>query len=140
MKRSINRAAAALTVAISIAGPVPAHDAERESVTPKFAHALANIPGKSMRVVEVDYAPGASSLPHTHAPSAFIYAYVLSGEVESKVNDGETRRYKAGESWFEEPGAVHSISRNASDTVPAKLLAVFVVDTDETKLTTPVKE
>ncbi|MDF0695182.1 cupin domain-containing protein [Rhizobium sp. MC63] len=140
MKRSINRAATALTVAILIAGPVPAHDAERESVTPKFAHALANIPGKSMRVVEVDYAPGASSLPHTHAPSAFIYAYVLSGEVESKVNDGETRRYKAGESWFEAPGAVHSISRNASDTVPARLLAVFVVDTDETKLTTPVKE
>ena len=140
MKRSINRAATALTVAISISGPVPAHDAERESVTPKFAHALANIPGKSMRVVEVDYAPGASSLPHTHAPSAFIYAYVLSGEVESKVNGGETRRYKAGESWFEAPGAVHSISRNASDTVPARLLAVFVVDTDETKLTTPVKE
>lgn len=140
MKRSINRAAAALTVAISLAGPAPAHDAERESVTPKFARALANIPGKSMRVVEVDYAPGASSLPHTHAASAFINAYVLSGEVESKVNDGETRRYKAGESWFEAPGAVHSISRNASDTVPAKLLAVFVVDTDEAKLTTPVKE
>ena len=56
MKRSISRAATALTVAISLAGPAPAHDAERESVTPKFAQALANIPGKSMRVVEVDYA------------------------------------------------------------------------------------
>jgi quercetin dioxygenase-like cupin family protein len=140
MKRLINRAATVLTVAISLAGPAPARDAERESVTPKFAQALTNIPGKSIRVVEVEYAPGASSLPHTHAPSAFIYAYVISGEVESKVNDGETRRYKAGESWFEAPGAVHSISRNASDTVPAKLLAVFVVDTDEAKLTTPVKE
>ncbi|RFZ86133.1 cupin domain-containing protein [Shinella sp. WSJ-2] len=139
MKQSIIRAAAAITAAISLVGPAPAHDTERESVTPKFAHALDNIPGKSLRVVEVDYAPGASSLPHTHAPSAFIYAYVLAGEVESKVNDGETHRYKAGESWFEPPGALHSISRNASDTVPAKLLAVFVVDTDDTKLTTPLK-
>jgi quercetin dioxygenase-like cupin family protein len=106
---------------------------------PLTTQAIANIPGKSIRAVEVEYAPGASSLPHTHAPSAFIYAYVLSGEVESKVNNGETRRYKAGESWFEAPGAVHSISRNASNTAPAKLLAVFVVDTDDTKLTTPVK-
>ena len=139
MKRTIIAAAAIGAITTAIAGPVPAHDAERESVTPKFGQAIANIPGKSIRVVEVDYAPGASSLTHTHATSAFIYAYVLSGEVESKVNDGETRRYKAGESWFEAPGAVHSISRNASDTVPAKLLAVFVVDTDDMKLTTPIK-
>ena len=137
MKRSINRAAAALTVAISLAGPAPAHDAERESVTPKFAHALANIPGKSKRVVEVDYAPGASSLPHTHAPSAFIYAYVLSGEVESKVNDGETRRYKAGESWFEEPGAFHRITRNASRKAPARLLVVFIAEAGESELVRP---
>ncbi|QWW70011.1 cupin domain-containing protein [Rhizobium sp. WYJ-E13] len=139
MKLRIIAAAAIGAITTAIAGPAPAHDAERETVTPKFVQAIANIPGKSIRVVEVDYAAGASSLPHTHANSAFIYAYVLSGEVESKVNDGETRRYKAGESWFEAPGAVHSISRNASNTAPAKLLAVFVVDTDDTKLTTPIK-
>ncbi len=129
MSRLIKSAAAALAIAIPLAGPVSAHDAGRESVTPTFSQAIANIPGKSMRVVEVDYAPGA----------AFIFAYVLAGEVESKVNDGEVRRYKAGESWFEAPGAMHLVSRNASKTAPAKLLAVFVVDTDETKLTTPVK-
>jgi quercetin dioxygenase-like cupin family protein len=59
--------------------------------------------------------------------------------VESKVNDGDIRRYKAGDSWFEAPGAIHAVSRNASETAPAKLLAVFVVDSSETKLTTPVK-
>src|SRR5689334_23330985 len=139
MSRLIKSAAAALAIAIPLAGPVSAHDAGRESVTPTFSQAIANIPGKSMRVVEVDYAPGASSLPHTHAASAFIFSYVLAGEVESKVNDGEVRRYKAGESWFEAPGAMHLVSRNASKTAPAKLLAVFVVDTDETKLTTPVE-
>jgi quercetin dioxygenase-like cupin family protein len=139
MKRSMNSALAALAITVSLAAPAPAHDAERESVTPKFAQAIGNIPGKIMRVVEVDYAPGAASVAHTHAPSAFVYAYVLSGEVESKVNDGDIRRYKAGDSWFEAPGAIHAVSRNASKTAPAKLLAVFVVDSSETKLTTPVK-
>ena len=56
------------------------------------------------------------------------------------MNNGETRIYRAGESWSEAPGATHSISRNASKTEPAKLLAVFVVDTDDKNLTTPVKE
>jgi quercetin dioxygenase-like cupin family protein len=56
------------------------------------------------------------------------------------VNDGETRIYKAGESWSEPPDATHSISRNASRTKPAKLLAVFVVDSGDKALTTPLSE
>jgi quercetin dioxygenase-like cupin family protein len=71
--------------------------------------------------------------------SACINAYGISGEIESKVNDGAARIYRAGESWSEPPGAVHSISRNASRTEPAKLLAVFVVDSVDKALTTPVK-
>lgn len=89
--------------------------------------------------MEVDYAPGAASAPHTHATSAFIYAYVISSAIESKVNDGEMRIYRAGEGWSEPPGATHSISRNASNTDPAKLLAVFVLATNDNPLTTPVK-
>ena len=126
--------------AIMIAGSTAAHDSRTETVTPKFDQAIPNIPGKSLVVLEVDYAPGAASPSHTHARSAFIYAYVLSGEIESKVNDGETRIYKAGEYWSEPPNASHQISRNASKSKPAKLLAVFVVDTDDKALTTPVKQ
>jgi quercetin dioxygenase-like cupin family protein len=132
-------AAACTVLALSVAGVALAHDGQAETVTPKFGQAIPNIPGKSLVAVEVDYAPGAASPPHTHAKSAFIYAYVISGEIESKVNDGETRIYKAGESWSEPPNATHSISRNPSKTTPAKLLAVFVVDTDDKALTTPVK-
>jgi len=55
------------------------------------------------------------------------------------VNDSETRVYRAGESWSEPPGALHSVSRNASQTEPARLLAVFVLNTGDTPLTTPVK-
>jgi quercetin dioxygenase-like cupin family protein len=94
---------------------------------------------KSLIAVEVYYAPDVASVPHTHAKSAFIYVYVISGAIESKVNDGEMRIYQAGESWSEPPNSSHSISRNASKTELAKLLAVFVIDTDDKALITPVK-
>ena len=110
-----------------------------ETVTTKFEHAIPNIPGKSLVSQVVDYAPGGASVPHEHAKSAFIYAYVVSGAIESQVNDGPKRVYRAGESFFEEPGSLHRVSRNASKTEPAKLLAVFVVDTNDKPLTTPVK-
>jgi quercetin dioxygenase-like cupin family protein len=132
-------ASAAASAAALVAGPASARDDPSTTVATTFDQAIPNIPGKSLIAVEVDYAPGATSPPHTHAKSAFIFAYVLSGAIESKVNDGETRIYKAGESWSEAPGARHQVSRNASMTEPAKLLAVFVVDTGDTPLATPVK-
>jgi quercetin dioxygenase-like cupin family protein len=110
-----------------------------ETVTTNFEHAIPNIPGKSLVSKVVDYAPGGASPSHAHAKSAFIYAYVVSGAIESQVNDGPKRIYRAGESFFEEPGSLHRVSRNASKTEPAKLLAVFVVDTNDKALTTPVK-
>ena len=130
---------AAVCAAVALASPASAHDGQTETVVPKFDQAIPNIPGKSLIAVEVDYAPGAASPSHTHAKSAFIFAYVLSGEIESKVNDGETRIYKAGESWSETPGARHQVSRNPSKTEPAKLLAVFVVDSGDKPLTTSIE-
>jgi quercetin dioxygenase-like cupin family protein len=130
--------AACSAVAFGVALPAAAHGAH-ETVTPNFQHALPNVPGKSLTAVVVDYAPGAASPAHKHAGSAFIYAYVVSGDIESQVDDGPKRVYHAGESFFEAPGAVHRISRNASETKPAKLLAVFVADSADKVLTTPVK-
>lgn len=124
--------------ALSVAMPAAAHG-PGETVTPHFEQAIPNIPGKSLITLIVDYAPGGSSPAHTHAKSAFIFAHVLSGAIESKVNDGPRRIYRAGESWYETPGDSHPVSRNASKTKPAKLLAVFVVDTDDKTLVTPVK-
>src|SRR6185312_2037059 len=110
-----------------------------QTVTPTFQQPITNIPGKSLIAVVVDYAPGGASPSHVHAKSAFIFGYVLSGEIESQVNDGPRRVYRAGESFHETPGSRHPVSRNASKTRPAKLLAVFVVDTDDKELTTPVR-
>ncbi len=125
-------------LAIATAMPAAAHG-PGETVTPQFERAIPTIPGKSLVALVVDYAPGGASPSHTHAKSAFIFAYVLAGEIESKVNDGPARVYRAGESWYEDPGAIHSVSRNASKTEPAKLLAVFVVDRDDRALVTPVQ-
>jgi quercetin dioxygenase-like cupin family protein len=135
-KRILPALVAAL--AMSLAAVAGAHEAG-DSVKPNFSRAIPNIPGKTLTAVEVVYPPGGSSHPHTHAKSAFIYAYVVSGAIESQVDHGPVRTYKAGESFYEEPGQHHGISRNASKTEPAKLLAVFVVDSNETTLTTPDK-
>ncbi|GLQ56121.1 cupin domain-containing protein [Devosia nitrariae] len=132
--RSIVAAAALALPTSSVAG-----DQEAETVAKNFEAAIPNIPGKSLIAVEVTYPPGAASPAHSHATSAFIYAYVISGAIESKVNDEEARIFQAGESWSEAPGATHSVSRNASETERAKLLAVFVLDTGDNPLTTPLE-
>lgn len=104
-----------------------------------FDRKLPNVPGKSMKVVLVEYPPGGSSPAHTHPKSAFIYATVLEGAIRSSVNGAPVRVYHAGENFYEEPGAHHGVSANASETEPARLLAVFVVDSGETNLTKPDK-
>ena len=105
-----------------------------------YEHALPNVPGKSIKSVLVEYGPGGSSPSHTHPKSAFIYATVLEGAIRSSVNNGPAVIYHTGQSFSEMPGDVHSVSENASKTEPAKLLAVFVVDTDEKELTTPYEK
>jgi len=103
-----------------------------------YEHELPNAPGKSIKGVIVEYGPGGTSPSHTHAKSAFIYATVLEGAIRSQVNDGPVTVYNAGQSWSEQPGDRHVVSANASETKPAKLLAVFVLDTNDKQLTTPL--
>ena len=111
--------------------------AKNAKITLVYEHALPDVPGKSIRGVLVEYGPGGYSPPHTHAKSAVIYATVLEGAVKSQINNGPIHTFKAGESFTELPGDHHRVSANASETQPAKLLAVFVVDTDQTELTIP---
>ena len=106
-------------------------------VTLVYQHELPNVPGKSIKGVLVEYGPGGYSPGHTHPKSAFIYATVLEGAIRSQVNDGSVMTYQTGQSFSELLGDRHTVSANASNTKPAKLLAVFVVDTNETELTTP---
>jgi quercetin dioxygenase-like cupin family protein len=114
-----------------------APESKDATVTVVFQHELPNVPGKSVKGVLVEYGPGGYSPGHTHPRSAFIYATVLEGAIRSQVNDGPVTTYEVGQSFSELPGDRHGVSANASETKPAKLLAVFVVDTSETELTTP---
>jgi quercetin dioxygenase-like cupin family protein len=110
---------------------------DQEQVKVAFQHAIPNVQGKSMIAVVVSYPPAGKSLAHHHAPSSFIYAYVLSGSVRSQVGDEPVKLYKAGESFYEVPGSHHALSENASDKDPASMLAIFVVDSKDKALTTP---
>ncbi len=132
--------AALIVPLMSLAAMADSPTPQRETVTPVFQHEIPNIPGKSLISVVVNYAPGASSVSHSHAASAFIYVYVLAGEIRSQVGDAPPKVYQAGESFFEEPGDKHRVSENASTQNPASLLATFVVDSNESALTTPDKQ
>ena len=126
-----------------VGAPSVAPGAERPAGNPAstatsiFERELPNVPGKSLLAVEVVYPPGGASPPHRHPASAFIYAYVVSGAIVSAIDDQKPRIYRAGESFYEAPGAHHRVSRNASATRPAKLLAVFVKNSGNGQLVFP---
>jgi quercetin dioxygenase-like cupin family protein len=109
-------------------------------VTVVYDHVLPNLPGKSMKGVLVEYGPGVATVGHIHPKSAFIYATVLEGAIRTSVNDGPVVTYRAGQNFSEFPGDRHTLDENASKTEPAKLLAMFVVNTDEKELLTPLKK
>jgi quercetin dioxygenase-like cupin family protein len=83
----------------------------------------------------VDYAPGRVGAMHHHA--GFVLAYVLEGAVITKISgQGEEKTYTAGQMFYEPPGSTHEVSNNASQTQPAKLLAMIFAKKGAT-LTTP---
>jgi quercetin dioxygenase-like cupin family protein len=137
----INKVLTAGAFAAILATTAAAHDtasSPASNVTLVYQHELPNVPGKSIKGVLVEYGPGGFSEGHTHPQSAFIYATVLEGSILSQVNDGPVTEYKAGESFSEMPGDRHGVSMNGSDKKPAKLLAVFVVDTSQEELVFPL--
>jgi quercetin dioxygenase-like cupin family protein len=95
---------------------------------PVFRRDLPNISleGWEITVSHVDYPPGRVGQPHQHR--GFLFAYVLEGSVIAQViGDGvsdEVRTYRTGELFYEPIGATHQVSRNASETQPARLLAI----------------
>jgi quercetin dioxygenase-like cupin family protein len=118
-------------------GASPARAQIGEQTKTVFDHALPNAEGKSMVAVVVSYPPGGKTPAHHHARSAFVYAHVLSGAIRSQVDDEPAKVYQVGEGFYERPGSYHRVSENASDTEPASLLAVFVVDSKDKRLTKP---
>src|ERR1700688_5137394 len=124
------------TITIALAAVIGATN-YNDTVKTNFSHPISNVPGKSLVAVEVSYPPGGASAPHHHSDSAFIYAYVVSGQIASQVKGQPEHIYRAGECWYETPGAHHLIRRNASNTKRPKRRGVPAGDTGDNALTTP---
>ena len=106
---------------------------------PVFKQDLPNITMDDWEVTvsHVDYPPGRVGTAHKHP--GFVLAYVLEGSVVAKVSgQGEEKTYTVGQMFYEQPGATHEVSKNASQTQPAKLLAMIFAKKGST-LTTQVK-
>jgi quercetin dioxygenase-like cupin family protein len=103
---------------------------------PVFQHDLPDLTlhGWSVTTVEVNYAPGGSSTAHRHP--GLTFAYVLEGEIVSRVGEESEKTYATGEMWMETPGQLHAVSRNASSTKPARLLAILLAEKGK-QLTSP---
>lgn len=111
-------------------------EAQEAKVTPLVTHALAGIEGKEGTMVVVEYPPGGSDAEHRHNAHAFVY--VLEGAVVMQVKGGKEVTLGPGQTFHESPEDVHTVSRNASTTKPAKFL-VFFVKQKGAPLTVPVK-
>ncbi|MDM0074769.1 cupin domain-containing protein [Variovorax sp. J2P1-59] len=101
-----------------------AHDAV---VTPLLARELANISGKEVLVMTVDYAPGDVEPVHRHDAHGFIY--VLEGSIEMGLKGGKVVTLQAGDTFYEGPHDIHTVGRNASKVWPAKFLVFLVKNT-----------
>ena len=98
--------------------------AEAGRVTELMTKALANVPGKEVTMITVDYPPGAMDPVHRHYGSAFVY--VLEGSIVMQMKGGKKLILHPGQTFYEDPNGIHLIGRNASDTKPAKFLVVLV--------------
>jgi len=109
-------------------GVAPEGAAARPStkLTPLSCEPLPNVPGKSITTLLVDYPPNAYTPAHRHPGS--VQAVVVSGTIRSQLAGGPPVDYKAGQTWFEPPKALHMFAENPDPVNPAVLLATFVTD------------
>ena len=111
--------------------------ADQAKVTDLMTKDLANIPGKEVTMITVEYPPGAVDPVHRHNASAFIY--VLEGSVVMQMKGGKKVTLHPGETFYEDPAGIHLVGKNASDTKPAKFL-VFLVKEKGAPILVPVNE
>jgi len=119
-----NTAVLAVSLSLALAGStLVAQDATVRSLLSKD---LAGIPGKELSMITVDYPPGASDTVHRHHAQTLVY--VLAGSVVMQVRGQAPVTLTPGQTFYEGPDDVHVVSRNASDTAPARFLVFFVKD------------
>jgi quercetin dioxygenase-like cupin family protein len=115
----------ALALSFSVQLTHPARASEPEPVvTPVMLKDLADLPGKEMLMITVTYPPG--TVEHIHRHDAHAFVYVLEGTIIEGVRGGKEVTLTPGQSFYEGPGDVHTVGRNASKTKPAKFVVVLL--------------
>ena len=87
---------------------------------------LVNVPGKELLMLTVEYVPGGASLPHRH--SAQVFVYVLAGTIRMQVKGSPVATLHPGDTFYEGPDDIHTVSANASRVKPAQILVFMVKD------------
>jgi quercetin dioxygenase-like cupin family protein len=100
--------------------------AQEGKVTPLISKDLPDIPGKQGSMIVVNYPPGGSSAMHRH--NADVFVYILEGSMVMQVKGAKEVTLGPGQTFYEGPGDIHLVSRNASKTAPAKFVVFFVKD------------
>lgn len=128
---------AVLTPLLLLASTADAQQAPPPAqVTPLMTKALADYPGKEGTVITVDYPPGGASPVHRHNAHAFVY--VLQGSIVMGVRGGKSVTLTPGQTFYEGPDDIHTVSRNASLTEPARFLVVLMKNSGD-PISTPVR-
>ena len=128
------KSTAAFALSLSLAGGTLV--AQNDPVRSLLSKDLAGVPGREVSMITVDYPPGGSTPAHTHHAQALLY--VLEGSIVMQVKGKPPVTLTPGQTWYEGPDDVHVVSRNASDSAPAKYL-VFMVKDKGAPILTPVK-
>jgi quercetin dioxygenase-like cupin family protein len=113
-----------LIVAALPFGAAFAQTAPQPIVAPVMQKDLADMPGREMLMLSVEYPPGA--VEHIHRHDAYAIVYVLEGTIVEGVRGGKEVTLTPGQTFYEGPNDVHTIGRNASTTKPAKFVVVLV--------------
>lgn len=112
-----------LALAIAVFGVQVAQAAPGPVITTLMSKNLPDIPGKEMLAITVEYPPGGADPAHQH--DSHVFVYVLEGSIVMGLRGGKETTLKAGDTFYEGPSDVHTVSRNASKTKAAKFLVVF---------------
>lgn len=113
-------------VAVLVASVLATQGASAQSL---MSRPLPDLDGRLLTLGRLVYAPGQSSEPHRHP--AHILAYVVSGQIESSLDDQPPVLYGPGEFWYESPMQLHRTFRNPSATETVTVIVFGLRDPDQ---------
>lgn len=118
---------AALIGAFGLGVVVAQQQTPTTKITPLMKQVIADFPGHEVTMITLDIPPGGGSLPHRH-PGHHTFGYVLEGTYKIKLDNAPETSLTKGQTFYEAPGQLHAVSRNASDTEPAKVLVMMLAE------------